>query len=135
MLAAQLATLSFVTPTHLGLPPAVTCAAAWPAALHALRRAAAYASPLDIMHSVAAACAHLEGLVASHEPAFVRLFSLLVLHARPPRLHSLLEYAARFVHADKLWDGRLGGALAISRAAVQWVCIQDPAALHAQGPH
>ena len=59
-------------------------------------------------------------------------FALCVLAARPPQLHSQLEYAARFVHPDKLWAAELGGPLSIARAAVQWLAIQDPATL--QGP-
>ena len=37
--------------------------------------------------------------------------------------------ASRFVHADRLWDGELGGALSILRAAVQWLMVQDQATL------
>ena len=57
------------------------------------------------------------------------LAALLVISARPPQLHSHLEYAARFVHPDKLWDGELGGGLSIFRAALQWLAIQDPSSL------
>ena len=100
-------------------------------------------------------------LLTLHDAAFVRLAALAVLAARPPLLHSRLEFAARFVHSERcaalafalhspcvqheksthvrklrlsnrrLWDGALGGALSIVRAAVQWVAIQDPSTLQA----
>ena len=131
VLHAQLATLSFVTPYHVGLPAELCTGPRWAAAHVALRRAAAYSCPLDVMRCVAAACNHLAQLLTLHDAAFVRLAALAVLAARPPLLHSRLEFAARFVHSERLWDGALGGALSIVRAAVQWVAIQDPNTLQA----
>lgn len=134
MLGAQLATLSFVTPTHVGIEPSLCAGAPWASAVTALRRATAYAAPPDIMSCVAAACGHLASLLQTHDAGFVRLAALCVLGARPPALHSHLEYAARFVDADCLWDGNLGGSLSIVRAAMQWVAIQDPSTLQRLGP-
>ena len=55
-----------------------------------------------------------------------------MLKCRPAQLHSQLEYAARFVHSERLWVAELGLPLSIARAAVQWVAIQDASAMH---PH
>ena len=89
----------------------------------------AYVAPLDKMRCIAACCTHLERMLPSHTASFVRLFALCFLAARPPQLHSQLEYVVRFVHPDKLWSAEFGGPLSIARAAVQWLAIQDPATL------
>lgn len=129
VLAAQLATLSFVTPAHVGVDPSLCVGIRWRAAHTALQRATAYSCPLDIMRCAAAACAHLSHVLEQHNAAFVPFAALCVLSARPPMLYSHLEYANRFVHAEQLWDQQLGGGLSIVRAAVQWVAIQDPSTL------
>ena len=129
VLHAQLATLSFVQPEQLGLPPDLCDGPRWSAAQVDLQRAAAFSCPLDIMRCVASACKHLSQQLETHDGAFVQFAALAVLQGKPPMLHSLLEYAARFVHADRLWDGELGGALSILRAAVQWLMVQDSATI------
>lgn len=50
---------------------------------------------------------------------------------RPERLHSSLEYAARFVDPNRLWSAETGGPFTIARAAVQYLSHLDPAALSA----
>ena len=129
VLAAQLATLSFVRPHHVGVDPAICRGARWAAAQTALRRLAAYSSPLDKMCCVGACCDHLGTLLHVHDSAFISYAALAILHAAPRQLHSQLEYIVRFVHPDKLWESNLGGALSIFRAALQWLAIQDPATL------
>ena len=134
VLHAQMETLSFVKPDQVGVESRLCQGARWHSARRALLCLAAYSSPLDKMRCAAACCAHLGTMLSPHDGGFIGYVALLVLEARPPQLHSHLEYATRFVHPDKLWDGELGGGLSIVRAAVQWLAVQDPAELSAAPP-
>ena len=75
------------------------------------------------------ACARLSALVAPSDGSFVRLLALAILRARPARLHSNLEYVARFVDPHQLWSPEAGEPFTIARAAVQYLAHLDPAAL------
>ena len=129
VLQAQMSTLSFVTPSHVGLPPATCAGPHWEAAIGALLRMAEYAAPADKMACVVACCAHLGTLVEPCDGSFVRLLALAVLRARPPRLYSQLEFVGRFVHPDRLWSPESGGPFTIARAAVQYLAHLDPVQL------
>ena len=129
VLHAQMETLSFVRAEQIGVEARLCQSVQWQSAQRALRCLAAHSSPFDKMRCAATCCAHLGTLLSQHDGGFIKFAALLVLASRPPQLHSHLEYAARFVHPDKLWDGELGGGLSIMRAAVQWLAIQDAAML------
>ena len=124
-----MATLSFVGASHVGVEPGKCVGPYWEAALDALLRMRQYSAPADKIECLVACCAHLGHLVDPCDGSFVRLLALAVLRARPPQLHSQLEYVARFVHPDKLWSPTSGGPFTMARAAVQYLAHLDPVQL------
>merc|ERR1712196_750623 len=103
-----MSTLSFVQPAHIGLKSRFAKGERWEAAKECLLRMAAFAFPEDKMDSLAKCCGHLGAALDPHDAGFVRLLALCMLQAQPAQLHSQLEYAARYVHPDRLWAAELG---------------------------
>ena len=132
VLQAQLGTLSFMHARHIGVGDELTAGPRWRAAQASLLLMGAYSYPDDKMACAAACHAHLSALLQETDAAFVRLLALCMLHCRPPQLHSQLEYAARFVNPERMWCAELGMPLAMARAAMQWLAIQDPAAISSE---
>ena len=129
VLHAQVATLSFVTPLHFGLPPTCLDEAGWEAAQRALLQMGRFRAPQDKIGCVVECVTQLSTIVEPCDGSFVRLFALAVLHARPEQFYSQLEYVARFVHPDALWSPESGGPFTIARAAVQYLAHLDPIGL------
>ncbi|EOD12785.1 hypothetical protein EMIHUDRAFT_631901 [Emiliania huxleyi CCMP1516] len=129
VLSAQLDTLAFIGGAHVGIDESQAVGPDWEAALGELGGINSLAAPADKMGAVVRACARLSALVAPSDGSFVRLLALAILRARPARLHSNLEYVARFVDPHQLWSPEAGEPFTIARAAVQYLAHLDPAAL------
>ena len=93
VLRAQLETLSFLRPAHLGVDLSLTQGSHWTAAQACLLCMSAYSYPDDKMACAAACHAHLRTLLDPHDASFLKLLALCMLACRPPQLHSQLEYA------------------------------------------
>lgn len=125
VLQAQLGTLSFMRASHIGVADTLTESSKYAEAKACLRRMSAFSYPDDKMALISACHSHLCALLDPHDPAFVKLLALCMCKSRPPQLHSQLEFALRFTNPERLWNAELGIPLAVARAALQWLQIQD----------